>query len=991
MLTVDNLTAMLTPDQQIGRYRISSAIGVGGMGEVYLAQDIELERSVALKILPSAISNEAERVQRFIQEAKVVSALNHPNILTIHEIGVENGIRFIASEYVGGRTLRDIMEGNDLDLKETLKIANQIASALETAHLNNIVHRDIKPENIMVRDDGLVKVLDFGIAKLLNEDSEAISVDGEAPTKALVKTQFGMVLGTVSYMSPEQTRGVKSIDGRTDIWSLGVVMYEMLTGRMPFRGESVNDVIASILKTEHPRLSEFFANCPPELERIIHKALEKNRDERYQVVRDMALDLKSLMKELDYSGGFFNRTDSSMVLGTDKHETKFLNTEGQAGKTDAGTRSWFRKFYVAIAALIIGLITVFGVWYFAPFGTQSADVSPESSLRSTEIVSWTSSPGEMYSVGTFSPDGKMIAFTSTKAGTKNIWIKQTTSGEAIQITKDEFRNEQPIWSPNGEELAFFSSRGNQGGFWRMPILGGSPKLISAVDDGSSRLRFWSKDNQIYFESKNDIFAIDALSGQTRPITDFASKGIKGVSLSLAPNEKNVAYATVEGETRSLWATDTTGETPKQLFKGSTEIKNISWHPDNKRIFYSSMTDGTFQIFVTDINGTSPRQISFSEQDSLVLNVTSDGTKILYGSAKEESDIWGVNLKDEKEFIVASDMNSELWADVSPDGKTLAYQSIRNLSQGNKLLSGNILTKALGTSEQPVELVKNGGLPKWSPDGKTVAFVRIAGQERQIETIKTLGGEQKQLTTDGVSSLSYSILPYNRLQTSDFSWSPDGGKIVYTANRNGLRNIWLVGADGSNDVQLTNNTDSNLDLYCPLWSSDGKRIVFTSKASKLTLDRKPICGVWVIDAETKNSKQIVQENMYLRLIGWAPSGDELILATVASSETIDLQPEVSLLKVGIESGKMRQINVLKDTYLYNIHLSPDKKTIAYASHREERDNVWVMSASGGGAKKITNNNDSRLYFSSLAWSPDSSSIFFGKQLRYSMLSMLTNFK
>ena len=986
---VSNLSAMLSPDQQIGRYRISAAIGAGGMGEVYLAKDEELERSVALKILPPNVADDAERVKRFIQEAKAVSALNHPNILTIHEIGSENGMYFIASEYVEGQTLKQIIQLGGLELNEALAIAVQIASALETAHRKNIVHRDIKPENVMVRDDGLVKVLDFGIAKLLKADGESSPVDKEAETKARVQTQFGMILGTINYMSPEQARGVAAIDGRSDIWSLGVVIYEMLARCQPFGGESVTDTLAAILKTETPLLSEIYEDCPPELERIIQKALQKNRDERYQVVRDMALDLKSLGKELDFSAQLFRSTGATGRTSTSEFERITADTGSQILDTAARTGNRNTTFGFVSAALFIGLAAILAVWYFAPFGQKTGQTSPASSLKATEVVSWASTPGEVYSIGTFSPDGKMIAFTSTKAGTKNIWIKQTASGEAIQITKDEFKNEQPIWSPNGEELAFYSTKGGQAGFWRMPILGGSPKLISTINDGSSRLRFWSKNNLIYYESNNDIFAVDVNSGQIKQITDLASKGIMGQSLNLSPDEKNIAYTTIEGETSSLWTATAAGETLKQLLSSPVEIKNIAWHPDNKRIFYSVLTDGTFQIFITDIYGAPPRQLTFSEQGSLVLDVSSDGAKILYGSTKEESDVWGVNLKDNKEFIVASDQDSELWPDVSPDGKVLAYQLIKNLSQGNNLFNGHILTKTLGIDEQPVELAANGSLPKWSPDGKRLAFVRLNGDRYQIETLVTPGGEQKQLTKDGISPITNSILPYNRLQTADFSWSPDSTKIAYTSRNGGQHNIWLANADGTIDVQHTENTDPKLSINCPLWSFDGKKIAFTTKTNNF--EGGPTYSVRVTDTETKKTNLIVSENSFIRLIGWSQNGNELILASIKGSGTNTLLTEVSLLNVEIASGKMRQISMLKDAYLYNVHLSPNKKTFAFAAHREGKDNVWVMSTVGGEARRVTNNNDSRLYFSSMAWSPDGSSIFFGKQLRYSMLSMLTNFQ
>ena len=978
---------MLKADQQIGRYRISAAIGAGGMGEVYLAKDEELERSVALKILPSDIADDAERVQRFIQEAKVVSALNHPNILTIHEIGSENGMRFIASEYVEGRTLRTIILCDELELKEVLEIAIQVASALETAHRKNIVHRDIKPENVMVRDDGLVKVLDFGLAKLLKADDAAI--DTEAETKARVMTQFGMIVGTVNYMSPEQTRGVAAIDARTDIWSLGVLIYEMLARRLPFDGESPTDIMASILKTETPRLSDFYQDCPPELERIIQKALQKNRDERYQSVRDMALDLKTLGKELDSSGRLFRSTGAFPKSSTSEYERIQASTESQIRDTTARTASRHPAFAFVSAALAIVLLAILGIWYFGPFGQKSAPTSPSSALKSTEVVSWASSPGEIYSVGSFSPDAKMIAFTSTKTGTKNIWIKQTTSGEAIQITKDEFKNEQPIWSPNGEELAFFSTKGGRAGFWRMPILGGSAKLVSAIEDGSSRLLFWSKNNQVYYESNNAVYALDVESGQTRQVTSSILGNIKGSAFSLSPDEKNIAYKTIDGETSSLWTVAVAGETPTQLLTSTTDVKNIAWHPDNKRIFYSALTDGIFQIFVTDIYGAPSRQLTFSEQGSSVLDVSSDGTKILYGSTKEESDVWGVNLKDNKEFIVAAGQDSELWPDVLPDGKTLAYQSIKNLSQGNKLFSGSILTQTLGTNEDPVELVKNGGLPKWSPNGKTLAFVRATGDKRQIETIKTLGGQQKLLTADGIAPVNSTVLPYNRLQTSDFGWSPDSAKVAYISLQSGQSNIRLVDSDGSNDARLTENSDSNLSFNCPLWSTGGKTIAFTRTNNA---SEKPTYDVGIIDTETKKIDLVNNASVFLRLIGWSQSGNELILASVEERSSVDLHTEILLFQIEIATRKIHQIAVLKDTYLFNIHLSPDKKTFAFASHREGKDNIWVMPATGGGeARMVTNNNDSRLYFSSMAWSPDGGSIFFGKQSRYSLLSMLTNFQ
>lgn len=280
----------------LGRYVINSLLGAGGMGEVYLAQDTQLRRPVALKLLPSDFARDEDKLLRFEQEAYAASALNHPNILTIYEIGQTDAARFIAAEFIDGITLRQRLANARMELRESLDVAVQIAAALTAAHQAGIVHRDIKPENIMIRADGYVKVLDFGLAKLLQHQGP-IS-DPMAETVPAANTEPGMVMGTISYMSPEQARGLE-VDARTDIWSLAVMLYEAVTGKLPFDGLTASDVIASILKTEPAPLTRFSPTAPAELQRIIRKALRKEREERYQTIKDMALDLKSLRREME--------------------------------------------------------------------------------------------------------------------------------------------------------------------------------------------------------------------------------------------------------------------------------------------------------------------------------------------------------------------------------------------------------------------------------------------------------------------------------------------------------------------------------------------------------------------------------------------------------------------------------------------------------------------------------------------------------------------
>lgn len=301
---------MLNIGEKFGHYTVHSAIASGGMGEIYRAVDTRLKRDVAIKILPKKWTRDASAVERFRREAYAVSALNHPNILTIYDIGENNEIQFITTEFVEGQTLRERLETSPLDVAETLDIAIQVADALVAAHYAGIVHRDIKPENIMLRTDGYVKVLDFGIAKLTEKPSEKIGA--EAVTLIHSSTSPGMIVGTAFYMSPEQARGLK-IDARSDIFSLGGLMYEMLSGRQPFTGETVSDIIAAILKSEPPPLSELVEKIPSEFEWCVGKALKKEVEERYQTVKDLLNSLKRIKQHLEFETALQHISDSGFI------------------------------------------------------------------------------------------------------------------------------------------------------------------------------------------------------------------------------------------------------------------------------------------------------------------------------------------------------------------------------------------------------------------------------------------------------------------------------------------------------------------------------------------------------------------------------------------------------------------------------------------------------------------------------------------------------
>jgi eukaryotic-like serine/threonine-protein kinase len=393
------------------RYSLISLLGVGGMGEVYLAEDTKLGRKVSIKTLPSEFTNDKERLRRFHHEARAASALNHPNLLTIHEIGSEAGAHFIAAEYIDGETLRQTLKRGKMKIDYALDVAQQTAFALTAAHGAGIVHRDIKPENIMVRRDGIVKVLDFGLAKLL-EDHARDMVDHEADTRALVLTDPGRVLGTPQYMSPEQARG-QELDARTDIWSLGVVLYEMIAGRPPFRGETKSHTVVSILETEPAPLNTVAPNAPAELHRIVRKALTKDRDSRYQTSRDLMIDLKSLRRDLDIKSEIER---SSVPTGTEivaapastaeqltpqPRLTDSIADQTQIGSAHTGAMAGQRPTAVKDRKLLIALVgglaliaILFAVYWF--FGRRSDAGARVESIAVLPFVNASGDPNAEY-------------------------------------------------------------------------------------------------------------------------------------------------------------------------------------------------------------------------------------------------------------------------------------------------------------------------------------------------------------------------------------------------------------------------------------------------------------------------------------------------------------------------------------------------------------------------------------------------------------------
>ena len=968
---------MISEGVKISHYRVLHSVGSGGMGEVYLAEDLNLERKVALKVLLPDFANDNERVRRFEQEAKSASALNHPNILTVFEVGAFENTRYIATEFVRGKTLRDRVAGGQMDLAEMFSVSLQVTAALCAAHEAGIVHRDIKPENIMIREDGLVKVLDFGLAKLVST-----SADSAETTLHQINTHPGMLIGTAAYMSPEQARGQK-LDPRSDIFSFGIVMFELFGGKRPFQGDGHLDVISSILRDQPPTLREVSPEMPRQLERIITKSLRKDRDNRYQHIKDLQIDLEDLRDELK-SENKLERTS-----GTSQLRTAVATGNGAVKTTLTESISRTRRFTI-LHVLMIAAVAVFLVsaaWYVRAKMYPAAPVP--GTYKTTEIASWNSAPGELYSKASFSPDASLIAFSSTKSGTKNIWVTKTNSTDAIQITNDNFSNIDPIWSPKGDEIAYFSDRGgntNDTGIWRIPWGGGTPRLIGSLVQRGGLLRRWTRSGKVYYQFEKELYTMDVSTGTSQKVTSLGQAGI--VWLDVSADEKSIAYAISKDDSWQIMIADMSGENAKQIAAGEGEINdNLAWLPEKNKVFYNAAVDGIQQVFVVDSRSLQNYRLTASHTDSTAVDVSPAGDSVIIESSKEESNLWRVLLSDSQESPLVRDLNAKLWPSVSPDNQKVAFQSIKNLSGGNKLWDGDLVLKSLASRddrERPTLLAERAFYSAWSPDGSAVAFMRKSSETAvELYSINPNGGGERRLATGGISPIGYSISPYNFVQTKVFSWSPDNSAIAYISDRNGASNVWAAGLRDNSDTVITKNADPQLAFVCPIWSSDGKRLAYSTERRQ---NGKPIRGLEVFDLATGESSKVMESADPMRLIGW--TADESALIIAVSEINSGLPPATSLRRVAVAGGSQSLIADLKNIYFYNIFLSDDRKFIAYAARTDDKDDIWVLSSIGGAARKVTNNNDSSLYYSRLAWLHDGSSIVFGKQTRYSLLSIIT---
>jgi serine/threonine protein kinase len=951
----------LQAGSQISRYRILSFIGAGGMGEVYEALDTTLDRRVALKMLPARFTEDAERLSRFVREAKSASALNHPNIITIYEIGREGDRRFITTEFIEGVTLRRRIAEGSFGLPQALEIADQIAKALDAAHRAGITHRDIKPENIMVRPDGVVKVLDFGLAKLTEPEP-----GGEDRTVSTI-TRRGTVMGTPRYMSPEQARGER-VDARTDIFSLGIVLYEMIAGRHPFTAKTEADWLVAILDREPLSISSHQPEIPAEVERIVERALAKDCGDRYQTVRELQTDLQLLKLQLDLP---------AQLARAGRQKWRVVSSSNSA----EGKPPFSRRWWLIAGGLLIALVVAGGVWMYVNRLREQELLALRSDLRISQLVNEPINAGGGIQRVSFSPDGKLIAYSFSGDDGSSIRIKQVVGGESSKVTDGKWQDRSPVWSPDGQLLAFTSDRGGTPGVWSVPYLGGTPALLKEMDIGDVVLTSWSKTGRtIYYESRHNLYALDLASGQVTQLTDFDPRGSGANGFSVSPDEKTVAYSDWVDRKAHILVKPMRGGEPTQITHGEWNDRTPSWFPDGKRIAFGSDRAGSGLIYLGWLDGREPFQITVGDDNYDFLTVSPDGSRIVSISQRENANILSRNIRTGEEVERTSGFGSQLFASVSTGGGKIAFQS----ASTNYRINDSTTIKSLATDDQILQLTLPGFDAKWSPSEDTLAFIRLSSSQGELWRASASGRNEKRLAT-GVYFGGETLAPYNRLVTN-YNWSPDGAKIAYCSKKSGQSNLWVVSSDGAVDTMVSGNTDPNLRLSSPFWSPDGGRIAYVSEKMPFSLNGKRSVRV----TEQGKTGTVFEEDTQLWLLGWSAADREIYVAL--SERKMPAYPQkIRLIRVPSGGGKTEMITHVPDVYLHSIRLSRSGQNIALVSRQNGKDNIKVVSINGGTVRDVTANTDPKVYYSGLAWSPDEKTLFYSRQTSWVLVSKIENLR
>jgi serine/threonine protein kinase/Tol biopolymer transport system component len=878
---VGNLLArdkpMLAPGQHFGPYEEISPLGEGGMGQVYLAVDTRLGRKVALKLLPSSYTYDADRVRRFEQEARAASALNHPNIVTIHEIGETDSLHFIATEFVDGETLREHMTNTRMTVGEVLDIAAQVASALQAAHDAGIVHRDIKPENIMLRRDRIVKVLDFGLAKLTPQQMGA--VDPQTPARSMVKTNAGVIMGTAQYMSPEQARGLE-VDHRTDIFSFGAVLYEMLTGKQAFGAGSVGEMISAILRDEPDELTQADGKLPPQLVRIMRRCLEKKPEQRFQSASDLGFALEAL----------------ALTSAPPKSALKTATS---------APRRWFRWLALIAALVIVGVLA----WRIG-----QADYWWRNPLADAQFTPLTDFPGTEWDA-TISRDGKFVAFLSDRDGPLDVWVGQIGTGEFQNLTKGQApdignpRVRNLAFSPEGSQVVLEVRIAGRSHSWVVPTMGGS---VRPYLDGKELA--WSPDGtRLVYHTDADGDPIFVTGSAEKAGTQIcaAESGVHCHFPLWSPDGAFIYF--VRGfppDEMDVWRIRPTGGTAERITFHNSLVAYPTFLNERTLLYVARADDGTGPwLYGMDVERRIPHRISLGVERYTSIAASADGRRLVATVSNPDATLWRVPISDQ---VVQES-----------EARRVTLPTMRGLSP--RVGPGYLLYLSSKGGNDGIWKVANGtAVELWSgshgrvlegatisPDGWRVAFTAQKGGRNRLYLMDWNGTSVIELA----NSLNIRGAP---------AWPPVGEWLTVAAEQGKSVGLFKVPLDGAPPVQLVAEQAAN-----PVWSPDGRFLVYSGVEVGTTFPLKSITA----DGEPHSMPELILSRGASRF-SFLPGRPVLVV----------LKGDVwhkDFWSIDLVTGQQRQLTNFSREFLINdFDVSPDGKEIIFSRLKENANVILI---------------------------------------------------
>jgi Tol biopolymer transport system component len=754
----------LAAGTRLGPYEILSAIGAGGMGEVYKARDTRLDRTVALKLIAPLVADDALFRSRFEREARMASALDHPNVCPIYDVGLDSSGPFLVMPFIEGETLAARLTGKRLPIADALNVGVQIAAALEAAHDRGIVHRDLKPLNVVVTATGTAKVLDFGLAKAIAPADEsaggATSVTGSSP---------GMALGTLAYMSPEQARG-QAVDTRTDIWAFGCVLFEMLAGRPAFTGATSADVVAAIVSAE-PDWQALHPDTPAAATRLLKRCLRKDQGRRLRHAGDARIELEDALGEPAASGGSVSRRSAAST--------------------------WLPWALAAVAAA-----TALGMWL------ASQRPAPVEQMRFSALTSFPGVEGGP----TFSPDGRSVAFVSNRDGDWDIYVGLVAGGSFVRVTHDAVIEQGVRWSPDGGHL-LFARMNERGGtdLCIVPALGGAARRI--VLDASDPA--WSPDGRsIAYSSRGVIWTADTAGGNPRQLTQIEPP-VTHRQPSFSHSGREMAYVRRRGGPYGgITILDLHDGRARTLWDDRFLTLSPVWSADDRFLYFSSSRGGAVNIWKAPVNGGNPEQITAGVGEDAELDLSSDGQRLVYSTYHANVDLSIVPVDGSStstQWLTNDSVRSELAPRYSPDGSQIAYFSSRSGSEGEGLWVIN----ADGSNLTPLVVDRRRNVfPSWTRDGSAIVFLTSSSG------VAWTDAELRRVALGGGSVQSLSAKPW---ATPWGDVGPDDRLLIRTSATTGA----IVDPRTHTSVDVP-NFGADASAGSPLWSPDGGRFAFVMK-------------------------------------------------------------------------------------------------------------------------------------------------------------------